>query len=91
MPQILYVHPLRPATMVGLIETEDGDTVEFESFGMFTKPEEEDPLWRQTAFVRFSTSNEKYEWMNNLTGYMRGAFDSSTYLHHYEVFGQMDG
>ncbi len=81
--------PRRPANMVGVIETEDGARIEFETIGIFIKPEEGDNLWRQSASVRFSTSDIRYDWLNSVLAFWSGAFDSSTYTHHYDVYAQV--
>jgi hypothetical protein len=79
----------RPANMVGVIETEDGARIEFETIGIFIKPEEGDRLWRQSAAVRFSTSDSRYDWLNAILAFWSGAFDSGTYVHHYDVYAQV--
>ena len=76
--------------MFGVIKTNDGAEIGFESFGLFQLSETDKEKWEQRATVRFATTDERYAWILPILGNMKGTFDLETYLHHYRVFAQVD-
>ncbi len=77
------------SNLFGIITTEDGEKINFDSMGIFMVPDKEKPhLWVTTAGVSFETDDEKYRWLNSLLGVWEGEFDSKSYRHHYRVYSR---
>jgi hypothetical protein len=71
----------------GLIETEDGATIQFDTLGFFRRPTRpEDNLWINVSAVTFHTNDPRYSWLNENTGIWQGTFDMAAYRHSYQVF-----
>lgn len=75
----------------GLIETQDGATILFDTLGFFRRPDKPgDQTWVNAAAVRFETADERYAWLNTLIGIWQGVFDMGTYRHQYQVYVNVD-
>jgi hypothetical protein len=71
----------------GLIETEDGATIQFDTLGFFRRPTRpEDNIWMNTSAVTFHTNDPRYTWLNEIAGIWQGTFDMAAYRHSYQVF-----
>ncbi len=56
--------PICETTIVGVITTEDGAQVEFETRGYGVVPDPNQPhLWEMPAVVRFRTESPAYQWL----------------------------
>lgn len=70
----------------GLIETDDGARIEFDTLGFFRPPREPGShTWVNAAAVTFHTDDDRYRWLNDLVCSWQGVFDMSSYQHHYFV------
>jgi len=76
--------------MFGTINTEDGLEIGFEIFGHFRPSKADKEVWEQLSAIRFATTDERYEWLLPILGRMTGTFAHKTYVHHYQVFAQLD-
>jgi len=74
------------ANMRGLIKTEDGATITFDSLGFFRRPHVEAMTWQAAAAVSFLAEDERYAWLNEAAANWHGAFDMTAYRHHYLVY-----
>ena len=71
----------------GLIETEDGATIQFDTLGFFRRPTRpEDNIWVNASAVTFHTDDARYTWLNEITGIWQGTFDMAAYRHSYQVY-----
>jgi hypothetical protein len=71
----------------GLIETEDGATIQFDTLGFFRRPTQEgDTIWVNVSAVTFRTDDSRYAWLNEITGSWQGTFNMATYQHSYQVY-----
>jgi hypothetical protein len=71
----------------GIIETEDGATIQFDTLGFFRRPTlPEDNIWLNTSAVTFRTDDRRYTWLNKNTGIWQGTFDMAAYQHSYRVY-----
>ncbi|HWZ42666.1 MAG TPA: DUF3237 family protein [Candidatus Saccharimonadales bacterium] len=59
--------------LAGIIETEDGAQIKFESkgFALLTKP----PTWETAGTMRFTTTDKRYAWLNGLLANWHGNYD----------------
>lgn len=71
----------------GVIETADGATIAFETLGhgRVTDPDTAPSLWDVTASVRFTSNDERYDWLTSRPATWYGEFDMDTYEHRYRV------
>lgn len=62
--------------LAGIITTEDGASIKFESKGyaLLSKP----PKWETAGGMHFSTEDKRYEWLNQLLANWRGSYDPAT-------------
>ena len=75
------------SNLFGLITTDDGAQIHFDSLGFFAMPDENRPQrWATTASVRFDTDDGRYTWLNAVLGIWEGEFDVQCYCHHYRVY-----
>lgn len=74
------------ANMRGLIKTEDGVTITFDSLGFFRRPHAEAMTWQAAAAVSFLAEDERYAWLNEAAAAWHGEFDMTAYRHHYHVY-----
>lgn len=70
----------------GLIQTEDGATITFDSLGFFRRPHAEAMTWQASAAVSFTTEDERYAWLNKVSATWQGEFDMTHYRHHYCIY-----
>lgn len=71
----------------GLIETEDGATITFDTLGFFRRPTEPaNSIWVNASAVTFQTEDGRYTWLNKVTGSWLGTFDMASYRHSYRVY-----
>ena len=75
------------SNLFGVITTEDGAEIRFDTMGFFRRPYKDRPhLWITSAAVSFETDDDRYAWLNPLLGVWEGTFDMKSYTHHYRVF-----
>jgi len=74
------------SNLTGVIETDDGAQIRFDSRGFFIKPDESNPnRWITSASVHL-TADQPYEWLNTRLAVWEGEFDMGTYRHHYQTY-----
>lgn len=70
----------------GLIETDDEAIIQFDALGFFHRPAHpDDQIWVNASGVTFHTDDNRYAWLNELTGTWQGTFDMAAYRHYYQV------
>ncbi len=75
------------SNLFGIITTEDGAEIRFDTMGFFLRPYKDKPkLWVTSAAVSFETDDERYAWLNPLLGVWEGTFDMGSYKHHYQAY-----
>ena len=75
------------SNLSGVIETNDGAIINFDTMGFFKVPDKSQPQqWITTAGVNFTTDDERYGWLNDVLGIWEGTFNMETYRHHYQVY-----
>ncbi len=72
---------------VGVIETEDGAEIKFESKGFArvldrSKTNE----WTMHQGIKFESDDERYRWLNGGAGFLIGTFDMDSLEHYYQVY-----
>ncbi len=71
----------------GLIQTDDGATIQFDALGFFRHPVGPgDQTWLNASAVTFHTDDTRYAWLNTVTGSWQGTFDMATYRHKYQIY-----
>ncbi len=75
-----------PSNLFGVITTEDGAEIRFDSMGFFRRPNDAASVWQVAAVVRFETQAPHYAWLRPLLGVWQGRFDMASYLHDYQVY-----
>jgi hypothetical protein len=76
----------------GVIETNDGATVHFDTMGFFMRPDKSNSRkWITTAAVSFNTTEKSYEWLNTALAVWEGEFDMGTYRHRYRAYTRVGG
>ena len=63
--------------LAGVIETEDGARIEFDSRG-YALPANS-PKWDTAGTMRFVTKDKRYEWLNGALASWHGNFDPATF------------
>lgn len=75
------------SNLFGVITTEDGAEIRFDTMGFFRRPDKErSHLWVTSAAVRFETDDVRYAWLTDILGVWEGTLDMRSYKHHYRVF-----
>jgi len=75
------------SNLTGVIETNEGAQIQFESRGFFIKPDQSNPnKWITSASVHFDTTDQRYEWLNTHLAVWEGEFDMETFCHHYQAY-----
>ncbi len=75
------------SNLFGMIETDDGARIKFDTLGFFMRSDKHNPnQWVTSAAVKFDTTDERYQWLNSILGVWKGEFDMGTYRHHYQVY-----
>jgi hypothetical protein len=78
------------SNLSGVIETNDGAQIKFDTMGFFMVPDKSQPnRWINTSGVQLETEDEQYTWLNNVLGIWEGTFDMETYRHHYQVYAKI--
>jgi hypothetical protein len=76
-------------TIVGVITTDNGATVEFATRGYGVVPDPNQPdLWDMPAVVRFWTENPDYQWLTTTLARWEGTFDMQRGVHTYQAYYQ---
>ena len=72
---------------VGVIETEDGAEIKFESKG-FTRVLDRSKTneWTMHQGIKFESGDERYRWLNGGAGFLIGTFDMDSLEHYYQVY-----
>jgi hypothetical protein len=74
----------------GIIKTDDGFQITFESVGYFMRPDMSDPTnWVTSASVHFQAEAGPYAWLNNILAIWQGVFDMGSFRHSYRVYSQV--
>jgi hypothetical protein len=81
--------PICETTVVGVITTDDGETLELETRGYGIVPDPDQPhLWDMPAVVRFRTASPAYRWLNTTLARWEGTFDMHRGVHTYQAYYQ---
>lgn len=73
--------------IVGIINTNDGFTINFESKGFGTVPDKSKPnLWDMPAVIKFDAESDKYKWVNKTFALWTGEFDMERGIHKYQAW-----
>ncbi len=81
--------PICETTIVGVITTDDGAQVEFETRGYGVVPDPNQPhLWDMPAVVKFRTESPAYQWLNTTLARWEGTFDMHRGVHTYQAYYQ---
>jgi len=76
-------------TIVGVITTDDGAQLDFETRGYGVVPVSNQPdLWDMPAVVRFRTQSPTYQWLNTTLAWLEGTFDMRRGVHTYQAYYQ---
>ncbi len=77
------------SNLSGVITTDDGAEIHFDSMGFFLRPhlDREPDRWRTSAAVHFTSSDPRYAWLDGALAYWEGDFDLSAGRHVYRVNG----
>ncbi len=71
----------------GLIETNDGAEIKFDTMGFFMRPDKSKPnKWITSAAVRFDTADSRYESLKAVLAVWEGEFDMETGRLYYKVY-----
>lgn len=75
------------SNLVGIIKTQDGAEINFDSIGVFRVPDRGKPhLWETAAGVEIATESERYSWLGEALGVWEGKFDMKAYEHEVQVY-----
>jgi hypothetical protein len=77
------------SNLFGIITTDDGGEIEFDSMGFFRRPDQGSHIWHNSSGVSFETDADQYQWLTGVMGVWEGEFDSNSYLHHYRVYAKI--
>lgn len=75
----------------GVIETDDGAQIWFDArgYGLRGYEASRPHLWHLTMALQFSTTDERYLWLNTILGVWEGEFDENTAHAHYQAYAQV--
>lgn len=62
----------------GVIETDDGATIQFDAKGFALRLEAQGPMWKVASAIRFATDAPTYRWLNDILAVYEGEFDERT-------------
>ncbi|MGH2739314.1 MAG: DUF3237 family protein [Actinomycetota bacterium] len=62
----------------GVIETDDGATIQFDAKGFALRLRSNAPIWQVTSGLRFATDDQRYRWLNGILATYVGQFDEGT-------------
>ena len=75
------------SNLVGVVTTEGGAEIRFDTMGFFMRPDPGQPQkWVTSAAVSFETQNEAYTWLNALLEVWEDEFDMESYRHSYRAY-----
>jgi hypothetical protein len=78
------------SNLAGVIDTNDGAQIHFDSRGFFIKPDQSDAnKWITSASVHLNTVDQRYGWLNTRLALWEGSFDMKTFRHHYQAYVQV--
>ncbi len=78
------------SNLVGVITTDEGAEIRFDTMGFFMRPDPSQPhQWVTSAAVSFETQAETYAWLNAILGVWEGEFDMHSYHHHYRAYARI--
>ena len=81
--------PICETNIVGVITTDDGAEVAFETRGYGLVPDPTQPsTWDMPAVVKFRTESPAYQWLNTTLARWEGTFDMDRGLHTYQAYYQ---
>lgn len=79
--------PICETSIVGVISTDNGATLEFETRGYGVVPDPNQPqVWDMPAVVRFRTESPAYDWLNTTLARWEGTFDTRSGVHTYQTY-----
>jgi len=79
--------PICETNIVGVITTDDGAQLEFETRGYGVVPDSNQPnLWEMPAVVKFRTESPTYQWLNTTLALWEGTFDMHSGIHSYQAY-----
>ena len=82
---------IHASDMIGLIETNDGAQIAFETIGVYQAEDADKMMWRLSAAARFRTADERYEWLTTAVALWNGTFDYETNTGHFQVWAEGGG
>ncbi|MGH2655496.1 MAG: hypothetical protein ACRDIZ_02140 [Actinomycetota bacterium] len=62
----------------GVIETDDGATIQFDAGGFALRLEGRAPIWKVASAIRFATDHPAHRWLNEVLALYEGEFDERT-------------
>jgi hypothetical protein len=75
------------SNLVGVIDTNDGARIKFDSRGFFIRPDDSDQnTWVTSASVHFDTTDQRYDSLNAHLAVWEGEFDMGKLRHHYYAY-----
>ncbi len=77
------------SNLFGIITTDDGAEIKFDTMGFFRRPDEGSHIWQNSSGVSFETDDERYQWLKDVMGVWEGEFDMKAYRHKYQVYAKM--
>jgi len=73
----------------GIIKSDDGSQITFESVGFMIRPDITKPTdWFTTASFKLETDALHLAWMNNTLAILQGKFDMGSNRHSYRIYAQ---
>ena len=78
------------SNLFGIISTDDGAEIKFDTMGFFRRPDEGSHIWHNSAGVSFETDDDRYQWLTEIMGVWDGEFDMKTYRHRYQIYGNLE-
>jgi hypothetical protein len=79
--------PICETNMLGVITTDDGAHLEFETRGYGVVPDpNQSHLWEMPAVVKFRTESPTYQWLNAVLALWEGTFDMHSGIHSYQAY-----
>jgi Protein of unknown function (DUF3237) len=62
----------------GVIQTDDGATIQFDAKGFALRLEAQAPRWKLASAIRFATDDPAYRWLNDVLALYEGEFNERT-------------
>ena len=79
--------PICETNIVGVITTDEGAQLEFETRGYGVVPDpNQSNLWDMPAVAKFRTESPTYQWLNAILALWEGTFDMHTGVHSYQAY-----